>query len=61
MEDFEAAVGGEDAVLELVGFVEGGEGGLGVDGGGEVGGPALGEGHDGVGGGDVGHAELEWG
>ena len=61
LEDLDCAVGGEDAVLELVGLVEGGEGGFGVDGGREVGGPAFGEGHDGVVGLEVGCAEFDGG
>ena len=59
LEDLDFAVGGEDAVFEFVGFVEGGEGGFGVDGGREVGGPAFGQGHDGVVGFDEGEAEFD--
>jgi hypothetical protein len=61
LDDLDLAIGGEDAVLELVGFVEGGKGGFGVDGGWKVGGPAFGQRHDGVVGLEVGQAELDGG
>ena len=57
--DDDAAVGGEHAVFKGVGFVDGGEGRFGVDGGGEVGAPALGQPQDGVGGFGVRCTELD--